>query len=421
VKFSIFNFQSPIYKQPAWWFWAAIFIGLAIRIYFVVFTEGTCDVLTWQSHAAGIQEKGLIGYYRANEDMNHPPFIGIVMSWLLSISKISGIPFRILFRGIFTLLDAGTAILLLYSFCESRYRFLIAAGYWLHPLAIIYSAYHGNTDSSVAFFLMLCVYLLSKEKVIWSGVVLGMGLWIKLPGLIAVPALVFFLPHWKERLRFLLTAGIVGISTYLPTLFADPAIIYKNVFRYQGNIIVTTARTPTWGTLIFLMPFFDNLPLYWQIKLGKPLVFLMNNGVWPAIGLIVFLCWLRRSKRTIRGLGLSIAAAYTVLYGFSNNWSFQYFAWSVPFWFFAPPVFLFAATFLTGGYIYSLYWLLCGNPWLLGEWDFLGHPYWPRIIEMFRNGSLLFFIFGALVFLVAGIYSEAGRLYNRLRSCSSGK
>jgi hypothetical protein len=75
-------------------------------------------------------------------------------------------------------------------------------------------------------------------------------------------------------------------------------------------------------------------------------------------------------------------------------------------------MFLIAATFLAGEYVYLLYWLLCGNPFLLGKWDFLGHPHWPKLIEMFRNSAWLFFFFSALVFLIAGVYNEAARVYN---------
>jgi len=413
VKFPIFNFQSPTYKQQKWWFWAAIFVGLAIRIYLVIFTEGTTDVAAWQSHAAGVLEKGLIGYYHANGEMNHPPFISIIISWLLKLSGASGIPFRILLRAPFAMLDAGTAILLMYCFCASPYRFLIAAGYWLHPLAMIFSAYHGNTDSSVAFFLMLCVYLLSKEKTALAGAILGISLWIKLPGILAAPAIVFFLPNWRQRLNFLLTADIVGISTYLPALFSDPAVIFKNVFGYEGRIVATTEWTFIWGPQIFIVPFFDSLTLQQQIRFDSLVLFVLNQSAWLAIGLLLIFSWIRRSKRTTQQLGTTIATAYIILYGFSNSWSFQYLAWSIPFWFFAPVLFSSAATVLTSIYIYSLYWLLCGNPFLLGKWDFMGHPHWPGFIEIFRNIAWLFFFFSALVFLITGLYSEAARIYNR--------
>jgi hypothetical protein len=106
---------------------------------------------------------------------------------------------------------------------------------------------------------------------------------------------------------------------------------------------------------------------------------------------------------------MTIAAAYTILYGFSNSWAFQYFAWSIPFWFFARKWFLVSASVLAGGYIYSLYWLLCGNPWLLGNWDFIGHPYWPEIVIVFRNLAFLFFFISACIYLGNAIYEQVFR------------
>ena len=66
---------KDIGKSPSfhWWFWAVIFIGLAIRIYCAVFTEGTYDVGIWQEHADGVRQLGLIGYYHANSQMNNYP------------------------------------------------------------------------------------------------------------------------------------------------------------------------------------------------------------------------------------------------------------------------------------------------------------------------------------------------------------
>lgn len=186
--------RNIFWFRPGVWFWAAVFIGLVIRIYLVAFTQGTYDVGIWQAHAAGVHKEGLIGYYHQNVEMNHPPFIAVIVSWLWSIALSNSIAFRILLRAPFALLDGCTALLLLRVLRESRYCFVVTACYWLHPLSIIFSAYHGNTDSSVAFFLMLCFYLLSRQKIICAGAALGISLWVKLPGVLALPAFLFFLP-----------------------------------------------------------------------------------------------------------------------------------------------------------------------------------------------------------------------------------
>jgi hypothetical protein len=233
---------------------------------------------------------------------------------------------------------------------------------------------------------------------------------VKLPGIMAIPAFVFFLQGWRKRLLFLAVIGFVGVSTYIPAIIKDAPIVYKNVLGYHGQIIQTTAGIPAWGNAVqLLLPFFNDLFPQWQGKLSEPLIFLLNRSWFISLLLIVLLSWLRRSQKNVEGLGITIAAVYTILYGFSNFWSFQYFAWSIPFWLFAPPVFSLAATLLAGGYIYSLYWFVCGNPWLLGKWDFVGHPYWPSIVIIFRNLSILFFFLSACIFFTVAVYQQISR------------
>ena len=43
--------------------------------------------------------------------------------------------------------------------------------------------------------------------------------------------------------------------------------------------------------------------------------------------------------------------------------------------------------------------MVCGNPWLLGEWDFVGHPIWPRWLVLLRDAAQLFFYGSAWGFL----------------------
>src|SRR5437879_4112242 len=222
--------QGRWYSRSGIWFWIVIALGAALRFYLVVFTDGTQDVAIWERHARDVRDHGLIGYYHGDPSANHPPFISEVESWLFTASDTTGVPFRIFLRALFAMLDAVTTFLLLLSLGVSQWRFLSAAVYWLNPLSIIFSAYHGNTDSAVAFFLLLCVWLLSKDKLLAAAIALGVSLWIKLPTVLAIPALVLFIPEWRRRVQFLLIAGVVALATYVPALIQDPAIVWTNVF-----------------------------------------------------------------------------------------------------------------------------------------------------------------------------------------------
>lgn len=391
------------YWRSEFWFWFVIAAGTAIRFYLVVFTDGTQDVTIWERHARDVRDYGLVAYYHGDPSANHPPFITEFESLSLRCSDVTGIPFRILLRAPFALLDLGTMFLLLLLMGECRWRFVAAAVYWLNPLSIVFSAYHGNTDSAVAFFLVLCVWLLSRGKLLAAAIALGVSLWVKLPIVLAIPALVLFLPDWSRRFRFLAIAGVVALLGYFPALLQDPAIIWKNVFGYRAQIVHTTAGVPVWGPRVLLFSIIAS-PQNWPTVFRAPILFFLENGWLIALAIALLITWLRRNHRTASDLCTTLALAYVIVLALSDGFSFQYFAWSLPLWFFLPRWFLFLAITLVSAYVYFLYAYLCGNPWLRGLWDFIGHPQWPLPIIALRNVAYLLF-FAAAVWFV--IYSTA--------------
>ena len=349
------------------WFWLVLSIGALIRVYLAVATDGTADAIFWERHAIGVSEKGLVAYYHENPMANHPPFISYAAALAWRFAKATGTPFKIWLRLPFAIVDFGSMLLLLAIFQEKTWRFVTASCYWLHPLAIIFSAYHGNTDSAVAFFLLLCVQVFSGGNIIGAGVALGVGLWIKLPIELAIPALLVMAPGMRNKIVFLGTALITATIPCLPALFQDPVVLITNLFGYRGSLLGSPGGDPLWGFRVIANTI---RPQGWPSNQAAPILYLVANG-WK-LGILGFwlLVWLRRSKRSALEVAGTIGAGYTIFYGFTDSVTFQYFAWALPFWFFLDEWFLVSASFLVGGYVYSLYWLLCGNPWLLGEWDF---------------------------------------------------
>jgi hypothetical protein len=388
------------YSRSEIWFWIVIALGAALRFYLVVFTEGTQDVQIWQRHARDVRDSGLIAYYHGDPSANHPPFITEVEALLLRISDATGIPFRILLRAPFAALDLVTTFLLLLILGNCRWRFVAAAAYWLNPLSIIFSAYHGNTDSAVAFFLVLCVWLLSQANLVAAAVALGTSLWIKLPIVLAIPALFLFIRNWSQRFQFLMIAGVVALASYVAPLVQDPTIVWQNVFGYRAQILHTTAGVPAWGPRVFLFSIIAS-PQSWPVSFRAPILFFLDNSWLFALALVFLVTWLRRNSRTASELCATIAMIYVIVLALSDGFSFQYFAWSLPLWFFLPRWFFIPAIALVSAYIYFLYAYLCGNPWLVGLWDFSGHPYWPLPIVALRNTAYLFFCAGAIWFVIS--------------------
>jgi len=143
----------------------------------------------------------------------------------------------------------------------------------------------------------------------------------------------------------------------------------------------------------------------WPEKYLRPALLVLDHSWQIAIVLLLILSWLRRRQHSPQEVCATIGMAYTIIYGFSDYWAFQYFAWSLPFWFFLPWWFSISAVCLTSAYLYSLHWLFCGNPWLLGKWDFMGHPHLPVIVMIFRDLGVFFFLVSACFFLALAIRS----------------
>ncbi len=111
-------------------------------------------------------------------------------------------------------------------------------------------------------------------------------------------------------------------------------------------------------------------------------------------------------------MGVTVCGSQMIFYGVTMNWAYQYLAWSIPLWFFVGPGFAAAATLVIGAFIYGLYAFLCGNPLLLGTWNYRGHPFWPTPIVWLRDAAVVF-CFAAAAFFFGRASLREGRFAAR--------
>jgi hypothetical protein len=379
-------------RDPGPWLWVAIAVGALVRAWLLFGTGGTLDVDVWAGHAWEINQKGLIAYYHGGEYIfNHPPLVGALISRLYVLAAETGVPFAALLRAPFAVLDLGTALLLLKLLAGHPYRYAFFAGYWLLPLAIVFSSYHGNTDSALAFFLVGAVILVSRGRALAAGALLGVGLWIKFPAILAVPALAFGLVDWKDRFRFVAATSVVGIASYVPALVQDAAVVIDSVFLYPGLQIQTPAGVRVWGNQLFFPedPWFETFAHA-----------IYRANTWICLLPLAFLAWARREQRSPLEIAGNVGAGYVVFHGLTNFWAFQYLAWALPLWLVAGRRFTIPAMVVTSAYVLGLYVWLCDSWILAGTWDWMGHPRWPQGILLLRDGCVLFFLGSALFLIV---------------------
>ena len=258
-----------------------------------------------------------------------------------------------------------------------------------HPLAWIFSAYHGNTDSFVGLAALLALLASARGRPALAGVALGLGVGIKFPAVLAAPALCFAQADWRRRAIFAGALALMSAALYLPEIALDPALLMRRIVGYPGSGARTVSGVPIWGV-------WTALGLTHQPGLHRIARFAMAHNSSVCLIPIVAVAWLRRAHREPHELGATIFASFMLLYGFSSQWAFQYLAWSAPFWSFRGVRYATLGSLLLGGYIYGVYALYCGNPWLLGLWDHAAHPVWPVWLGLLRDAAVVFCFLSAL-------------------------
>ncbi|MFO0946538.1 MAG: glycosyltransferase family 87 protein [Planctomycetota bacterium] len=401
------------YQRPGIWFFGAIALGALVRAHFVLATQGTYDVELWDHHARFLNKLGMIEYYRQVQLFNHPPFIGIFMSKLWTLCQAMGWPFATGVRVPFALLDFATAWLLGELFRGSPWRYVVMATYWLNPLAMILSAYHGNTDSSIAFFILATIMLASRNRLILAGLVFGLGLGVKLPISLTGPALFFFCKNWRHRILFSTAVTFAAGAAYAPLLFREPWLLKRNILDYPGSMVFTSTGIHVWGLFNFewLVRFFpESLQAPYSAMLRSNWVH--NKTI--CLSLILIHSWFRRNVSTPMGLAGVVAEIYMILYGFSAYWAPQYVAWSIPFWYCVSRRFAIANTTIFTLYVYGLYVFVCENFLLRGKWDFLGHSWWPPWLFAVRDLANLY----CLMVAMKTLSMDVVRLFHKPPSAS---
>ena len=388
-------------RTPGAWLWLALVAGALLRAYLVVCTEGSFDVAIKLHHGRSVHALGLIEYYRRGPVFNHPPLAGRFFEAVSVLADATGIPFRVLLRAPFALLDAAAGMALFALFRSSPWRYAVLAGYWLNPLAWIFSAYHGNTDSLVALAALLALLAVARDRPALAGVALGLGVGIKLPVVLAAPALFFGLDGWRRRAVFAGAAALAGVAVYLPEAGVDPALLFRRIVGYPGSGAQTVHGVAIWGV-------WTALELRHEPGLAGVARWLTAHNTLVCLLPIVAVAWLRRGRREAFDLGATIFASFMLLYGFTSQWAFQYLAWSAPFWCFRGARYATLGSLLLGGYIYGVYAFYCGNPWLLGLWDHVAHAVWPLWLRLLRDAAVGFCFISA-IWIVGTAVGDAQR------------
>ena len=396
--------RFPWIARPGIWFWALCGIGLLARLFLASATRGTTDAELWTRHAEGVATYGLTGHSQRDVLFNHPPLIAIAMAKLWMVAQDWHVEFRVLYRSLFVLADVVNIWLLVRVLAGQPWRFLAAGLYAIAPVAVVLAAMHGNTDALVATCLLLTCLAVGAKRPVLAGVCIGLGAWIKLPALFAAPAFGFAFPRWRDRVWCALAATLIAAATYVPAFAENPELLWNRIFGYRGMLIQTSADPLIWiwGFKTWFVRLYGGNMMEWPVWA----IWFRDNSHWVSLPLMFVFGFLRRRENDAHSLAVTAAGSYAIFYAFSETWTFQYFAWSMPFWFVAGRSFGWAANLFGGGYIYFLYAFLCQDWLLRPEWGFSLHAPWPLWLILLRDCAHTAFAWFSLAFLARAVIVE---------------
>jgi hypothetical protein len=420
-------------RYPGPWFWAAVAVGAALRLYLAVATLGTDDVGLWTEYASGVASIGLGEQYARSTYFNHPPTTAWAMARIWETSGKLGVEFRSLYRVAIACFGVLNVFLLVRLLRGLAWRWVAGAVYALSPLALTLEGQHGNLDPLVATCILGAVIAAGSGAAVRTGLLIGLSAWIKLPALIAAPALGFALPGWRQRLACAAVASLVAAAPYAWGVWATrsleaqiwnvslarfvpveeknpPNVFVQRVFGYQGTMI----RVPgsykqwLWGWRNTMARMFG-LPRRWPAWARTWL----DNAPAVALAAIVVLAFLRRRPPDTRAVGAAVALSFARVYGLVNDCATQYFALSSPLWLclgLGVGGMLHAAT---GAFVYGLYALICGDWLLRTEWVYRSTGPWPVWLGWLRDFANLSFLAIGLAALAQGLAREVARARER--------
>lgn len=343
-------------------------LAFAAKLLLALKTYGTNDVYTYERFGLWSRYFGA-DLYNIAPDLNHPPSMLHILSFLVWISDHTHLPFHFWLRFPGILADLGSLWLIcrmLGARLAERPVFIAVLLIALAPTHILISGFHGNTDPVMIFFVMAAVWLAGyRGNAAAGGVAYGMAICIKVAPIILAPVFFLFLPGARKRSAFFAAAIVLVAVAWSPYIFQQPSAVFHHVFGYQSSYGL-------WGVSWLLRQLANAWPASQWInsmfsRIGSPLVMA------AILALSIGMNRLRVKPSLYTQVGMVFLLFFTATSGFAV----QYLAWLTP-WV-AELGIIPVALFLITGSVFLLvvynYWTL-GMPWYLAiAYPWSSHQY----------------------------------------------
>lgn len=201
-------------------------IGLLLRISASTLMEGHNDINLFKNWAT-IAANNLSQFYTSSKSADYPPLYIYI---LFLIGKIANLPvmssyYTLLLKLPAIIADIATAYFiykLARKYLSLEVSILIAAFYIFNPAVFIDSTFWGQVDSFFTFLIVLSIFLLSENKIVFSSALFTAAVLMKPQGIIFLPVLFFELVRQRNLKNFVkvgVSALITAVAIILPFSF----------------------------------------------------------------------------------------------------------------------------------------------------------------------------------------------------------
>ena len=171
----------------------------------------------------------------------------------------------------FSLIVADFGLLIILRTLLQTKNWILLSIYWLSPISLIASYCLGYNDIIPVFILMSAIYLLSKHRLIWSGILLSTALSAKLSMVLSLPFFLIYLLHnnnLRKSLRQFLSGFALGAVILLLPFSISQAGLSMLTSNPEIEKIYRLSISLSRETVIYLVPLAYLLIVYaaWRVK-----------------------------------------------------------------------------------------------------------------------------------------------------------
>lgn len=196
-----------------------LIIGFLLRTASALIIDGQpFDISTFRGWA-NTASSNLLKVYQNKSSVDYPPLYIYVLYIIGKLSKVSILGnYYVLLLKMPSIITDILSGYLIYKISKTRVSkeigIILAAAYIFNPAVIINSTIWGQVDSFFTLIIMLALFFLSEDKIIFSTIFFILAVLMKPQGMIFLPILLFAYIKGRD-IKIILKSVITGIITGL--------------------------------------------------------------------------------------------------------------------------------------------------------------------------------------------------------------